>query len=668
MKRLLFIFSFLFAGYVAHSQSIIWDNKAPSIDIDQKVSVLEDKDGTLTIDQISDKANEKKFHLSDQKILNFGFSTSAFWLRFSLENPSQENLWLVLSQAMVPTADMYFKNDKGEWQSYKSGYRVPLDDKVIKHHFQIFPLPKNGGTVFVRFMSYNSAVPVHIWRANDYEVQAGKQKIIYGVYTGLLLFVICYNLFLFLSLRNIAYLYYSIVVACYLVIAAAVMDGYILYLFPNINLYWTYRHLPQINAPFTLLYCMVFLDIRKYSRNLWIYALVMLVYLSTYNLWQGILPILAAQIINSLNALVLFSSTTILAINVGKKGNRLGYYYAIATGIWFALIIMESIYGYTGWPPYFVSELSHVHIAILVEVFLLSYLLSKRFEWEKEDMQRARNDVQAQLLTKTQENEKIVKEQNIILEQQVEQRTHQLKELNLGLNSALKTAETEQAKAETLLLNILPDPIAQELKDFGYTRPQTHQLVTVLFADIEDFTRLSADMPPDLLVSELNDCFGTFDTIVQEFEIEKIKTIGDAYLAAGGLLLGGSKSATDVVRASLKMQEFMIERKIRLLKDGKFSWDIRIGIDSGTVVAGVVGKYKFAYDIWGDTVNTASRMQMCGEAGKVNISAETYELIKDYFICKSRGNIDVKGKGDLAMYWVEGEKKPHPKKQLEKEI
>ncbi len=656
MKRLFILFILLFAAYSARSQAIVWDNKTSSIDIDQKVSVLEDKQGNLTIDQVSSEANESKFHLSDQKILNFGFSTSAFWLRFSLDNPSQEKLWLVLSQAMIPTADMYFKNDKGEWQTYKSGYRVPLDDKVIKHHFQIFPLPKKGGTVFVRFLSYNSAVPVNIWRANDYEVKAGKQKIIYGVYTGLLLFVICYNLFLFVSLRNTAYLYYSIVVACYLVIAAAVMDGYILYLFPNVNLYWTYRHLPQINAPFTLLYCMVFLDIRKYSQKLWIYAVVMLIYLSTYNLWQGFLPILASQMVNTLNALVLFSSTTILAINVGKSGNRLGYYYAMATGIWFALIIMEAIYGYTGWPPYFIRELSHVHIAILVEVFLLSYLLSKRFEWEKEEMQQAKSEAQAQLLVKTQENEKMVREQNTILEQQVEERTHQLRELNQGLNTALKTAETERGKAETLLLNILPEPIAQELKDFGFTKPQTHQLVTVLFADIEDFTRLSSNMPPDLLVSELNDCFEKFDMIVQEFDIEKIKTIGDAYMAAGGLLLGGSKSATDVVRASLKMQEFMIERKMRLLKEGKFSWDIRIGIDSGTVVAGVVGKFKFAYDIWGDTVNTASRMQMSGEAGKVNISAATYDLIKDYFVCKSRGNIDVKGKGDLQMYWVEAER------------
>ena len=605
---------------------------------------------------MSNQANENKFHLSDQKILNFGFSTSAFWLRFSLDNPSQEDLWLVLSQANIPTADMYFKNDKGEWQSYKSGYRVPIYNKVIKHHFQIFPLAKNGGTFYLRFMSYNSAVPVDIWRANVYEVKEGKQKMIYGLYSGLLLFVIFYNLFLFLSLRNTAYLYYSIVVACYLVIAAAVMDGYILYLFPDINLYWTYRHLPQINAPFSLLYCMVFLDIRKYSKKLWIYSMVMLVYLATYNLWQGVLPILAAQAVNSLNALVLFSSTTIIAINVGKKGNRLGYYYAIATGIWFALIIMESIYGYTGWPPYFVRELSHVHIAILVEVFLLSYLLSKRFEWEKEEMQLAEANAQAMLLEKTQENEKIVRDQNTVLEQQVNERTLQLRELNQGLNTALKTAETERGKAETLLLNILPEPIAQELKDYGFTKPQTHQLVTVLFADIEDFTRLSSNMSPDLLVNELNDCFETFDMIVQEFEIEKIKTIGDAYLAAGGLLLGGSKSATDVVRASLKMQEFMMERKNRLLKEGKFSWDIRIGIDSGTVVAGVVGKIKFAYDIWGDTVNTASRMQMSGEAGKVNISAATYDLIKDYFICKSRGNIDVKGKGDLQMYWVESER------------
>jgi len=214
--------------------------------------------------------------------------------------------------------------------------------------------------------------------------------------------------------------------------------------------------------------------------------------------------------------------------------------------------------------------------------------------------------------------------------------------------------EKEKQRSEELLLNILPADVAEELKDKGSAEARHFDQVTVLFTDFKGFTQFSEKLTPAQLVSEINTCFSAFDHIMEKYGIEKIKTIGDAYMAAGGLSGSGASYAQDVIRACLDIQQFMSDYRQKKEAAGEMFFEIRIGVHTGPVVAGIVGVKKFAYDIWGDTVNTASRMESSGEVGKVNISGATYELIREKFICTHRGNIQAKGKGEIAMYFVEG--------------
>jgi len=212
-------------------------------------------------------------------------------------------------------------------------------------------------------------------------------------------------------------------------------------------------------------------------------------------------------------------------------------------------------------------------------------------------------------------------------------------------------SEKERKKSDDLLLNILPAEVATELKINGTTTAKHYDNVTVLFTDFVDFTSAGGRMSPQALIDELHTCFKAFDDITGKYQIEKIKTIGDAYLAVSGLPTPDPKHAENCVRAATETNAFMHNRQAKL---GNNTFEIRIGIHSGSVVAGIVGVKKFAYDVWGDTVNTAARMEQSGESGKVNISETTYELVKDKFICENRGEIEVKGKGMLKMYFVNG--------------
>ena len=215
--------------------------------------------------------------------------------------------------------------------------------------------------------------------------------------------------------------------------------------------------------------------------------------------------------------------------------------------------------------------------------------------------------------------------------------------------------QNEKNISESLLLNILPHEIAQELKEKGKAAARNFDTVSILFTDFKDFTEQSAKLSATDLVSEISHCFEAFDGIMEKYSIEKIKTIGDAYMAAGGLPVPTEYSAKNTVLAALEIQEFIIHRKNEMDSQNKPAFEMRLGIHTGPVVAGIVGVKKFQYDIWGDTVNTAARMESSGEVGKVNISQKTYELLKSdtTFTFESRGKIEVKGKGEMEMYFVE---------------
>ena len=211
--------------------------------------------------------------------------------------------------------------------------------------------------------------------------------------------------------------------------------------------------------------------------------------------------------------------------------------------------------------------------------------------------------------------------------------------------------EEEKNRSDSLLLNILPKETAQELKETGQVEAKKFESITVLFTDFKDFTRSSVDLTPESLVRSLDYYFSRFDEVMEKYGLEKIKTMGDAYMCTGGLHLNTEDHAIRMVRAAFEIVKITEEVKMKN-QANIMPYEIRIGINTGPVVAGVVGTQKFAYDIWGDTVNVAARMETNSETGRINVSENTYELIKDEFECEYRGKMKVKNKGMMKMYYV----------------
>ena len=231
---------------------------------------------------------------------------------------------------------------------------------------------------------------------------------------------------------------------------------------------------------------------------------------------------------------------------------------------------------------------------------------------------------------------------------------HQLK--SVELKEAFDNLHKEKMRSDKLLLNILPEEVAEELKQTGTSKARHFGSATVMFIDIRNFTTISQTLSPDELVSEIDFLFRGFDEIIRQHNVEKIKTIGDAYMCATGIPVADPDHAEHMAVAAFEILDFMEKHKKERQKENKIYFEIRIGINSGALVAGIVGSSKFAYDIWGDTVNTAARMEQSGEVGKINISGNTYLLLKDKYNFTHRGKIFAKNKGEIDMYFM-GSKK-----------
>ncbi|MCR9144196.1 MAG: adenylate/guanylate cyclase domain-containing protein [bacterium] len=212
----------------------------------------------------------------------------------------------------------------------------------------------------------------------------------------------------------------------------------------------------------------------------------------------------------------------------------------------------------------------------------------------------------------------------------------------------------ERKKSDGLLLNILPVSVADELKATGKTEPVHFDAATVLFTDFQGFTLIAESLSPKDLVKELDQCFSYFDATIARYNLEKLKTIGDSYMCAGGVPEANQTHAVDTVLAALEIQAFMNRMKAIKVEQGLPYWELRLGIHTGPLVAGVIGEKKFAYDVWGDTVNIASRCESSGVAGRINISGAVHERVRDLFECEYRGRVPAKHKGEIDMYFVNG--------------
>lgn len=339
----------------------------------------------------------------------------------------------------------------------------------------------------------------------------------------------------------------------------------------------------------------------------------------------------------SLEAIV----SIIIAMIRKRRGARI-----LGTGILFFAVVLLSVFitamingGVIISGDDFLSIILQVFVALAILSIpgSMSVYLAWNFGAINKDLAQQLEQVKIlskRTLEQEQEKQRLLEIRREELEKLVDERTHEL--------------QVEKKKSDDLLRNILPEEVAEELKNKGSADARQFDEVTVLFTDFVNFSKLSENLSPKALVAEIDKCFKAFDEISGKYGLEKIKTIGDAYLAVAGIPQYDPDHAVKAIRAAIAMRDFIADYRAR---NGIF--EIRIGLHSGPVVAGIVGIKKFAYDIWGDTVNTAARMEQHGEAGKINISGVTRELARDHFVFKYRGKVPAKNKGEIDMYFVQ---------------
>ncbi|MFN0050303.1 MAG: adenylate/guanylate cyclase domain-containing protein [Cytophagales bacterium] len=272
------------------------------------------------------------------------------------------------------------------------------------------------------------------------------------------------------------------------------------------------------------------------------------------------------------------------------------------------------------------KKLTYISIFAIVVISILAFTLFRN--------NKKRAKINRQL---RQKNSEVVSQRNKLDELHTEK-----KQINDQLEKSYSELEVEKNKSEKLLLNILPETVANEIKRYGKAQPMYYNQVSILFADFVNFTKYASENDPNSITNALEDFFSHFDDICERHNLEKIKTIGDCYMAAGGLPIANDTNPSDTIKAALEILEYVKTQK----------WQVRIGIHTGPVVAGVIGKKKFAYDIWGDSVNIASRIQTASEVNQINISGATYSHIKDITDCEYRGKVIIKNRGEIEMYFL----------------
>lgn len=271
------------------------------------------------------------------------------------------------------------------------------------------------------------------------------------------------------------------------------------------------------------------------------------------------------------------------------------------------------------------------------------------------DLEVAQKQTEVDLLNQQKQNQKIIIVVTAIVLFLICVLAFGLFRRNRFIQRTKKIIEIEKSRSDKLLLNILPEETAIELKKSGKVKAKKFESVSVLFTDFNRFTHYAETLSPEKLVESVDYYFSKFDEIIDKYGLEKIKTIGDSYMCAGGLPFPSQDHAIKIVQAAFEIIQFVEDSK-KGNTSQEIHFDIRVGINTGPVVAGVVGSKKFAYDIWGDTVNIASRMESNSMLGKINITENTYNLVKDLFDCTYRGESEVKNRGMMKMYFVN-----HPK-------
>ncbi len=604
---------------------------------------IEDKDSRFSSKDFGNSEFQNSFKPAEQKNFNFGLTASAIWYKFTLENVTGDKWLLQAANPTVQEVTLYVLRSTGSVDSVSLSLLHKMSERQWKNNNFLFtlPFPDSVKQTYILRITANHAmsIPPLIATEESFFVRNHYHDIWQGAYIGFILVMVLYNFFVFLSVRDRSYLYYIIYMIC-IGIIVSMHYSYPFDLFwpefPVINDY--YDVFTCISGVFAILFTMSFLHTQtrtpRIHKSLFIILIAFVINGIIVLMHQPLLAAKMLQIISLISSFFVLG----LVIYIYAKGYKEAKFYLIAWSVLIAGVI-AFVLGDAGFFDTRTMNINWLQVGSAGEALLLSFALANRINIYKKE----KEDAQHETIEALTANEKLVLEQNTLLEEKVKVRTAEL--------------EAEKKKSDELLLNILPAEVANDLKQHGHSDAKSYRMITVMFTDFKDFTDISEKLTPELLVAEIDYCFSAFDNIIQKYGIEKIKTVGDAYMCAGGLPTINETHAADMINAAFEIREFMRKRKNEKQEKGEIPFEARYGIHTGPVVAGIVGIKKFSYDIWGDTVNTASRMESSGETDKINISGNTHEFVKDNFNCIYRGKIQAKHKGEIDMYFVERKNK-----------
>ena len=630
-----------FLPLIVCSQEIVTLNKdKPYTRIGKSVFYLTDSERKLSFDEIRTSAMSSKFIKSEQEANNLGNKDMAVWNYFTIYNPTNENWLLQVESYNVDTLEFYYPDSAtGQYKKVISGRYLPFSKRKYKSTYHVFDLPaaiNDTSTFYLKVDTYYMQYPLSIITRSEFVAEAHRRDLFTGIYYGLVIVFMIYNFFVFLSVRDKDYLYY-VVYIFFNAILIAQLKGFTAELYGDrFHFLWNYAPgIIAITSIVSFIFTRRILETRTRARKwdrfivgFFFPAFLMIIFLSTVG--KNLYASLMNQFVGMLALIFLFS----IAIKIYRSGFKPARFYIIACFFYFLGVLLFTLKGLALLPFNFITN-NAIEIGSTLQMIMFSFVIGDRLKIFKDEKEKA----QENLVESLKENERLILGQKEMLEIKVKERTLEL--------------SMEKERSENLLLNILPEETAHELKEKGTAEPKHYDSVTVLFTDFKDFTKISEKLSPSELVYEIDSCFRVFDELIGKYDVEKIKTIGDSYMAAGGLPVENNTHPEDVIRVAIDMLNFITQHNTERKNHGKHPLEIRIGIHTGSVIAGIVGTKKFAYDIWGDTVNTASRMESSGKPGKINISETTYELVKDKFKFSHRGKIEAKNKGMIDMYFLD---------------
>ncbi len=612
-------------------------NDVDDLNISRSTLYYVDHDNQITFQEILSGRYNEEFQWNEKESVSLGNMQATAWNKFVVELDSlSENEWiLILDSHHLDSIVLFTPDQNGNFSTQKSGRIIAYDDRETKFNTYAFQLNIDQGESKEFYLKASSDLLRYPLRIVSYKLFSDLQlrrSITMGILVGFFMMILLYNLVIYRIEWDKNYLFY-IIYAFITLVKILGIKGYMDFFWQGPLAYMRSQDtgVTVVLGFSMLLFSVNMLDFKRtfpLANKLVLLICVPPLLLSlVYNIMGNKLY---ASLTNQVNSIAILLILYILAIIVYIRGYRPARFYIIAvTSMFIAWFIY--VFSLLGIFPVNGFTENVIQFGSGLEMLLFSVALGDKLR----DYKKAKYQAEKDLLKSLQENERLILDQNRVLEKKVKERTRQL--------------EDEKKKSDELLLNILPSKVAQELKEKGETEAKLHQDVTILFTDFVNFTKTSEEFGPQELVKEVHYCFTAFDEIISRNGLEKIKTIGDAYLAVCGLPLADKEHAIKIIKGALEIQDF-----VRDYRSSGGPFDIRIGIHSGPIVAGIVGTKKFAYDIWGDTVNMAARMEETSEIGQINISDLTYRLVENHVDCEHRGKIMAKNKGEVDMYFVQG--------------